>query len=465
MKSYLRKLWAYNQGVVHATLDPYGPGVARVHLVPPKPKLFGNPESVMFINGYHILPVGSSWAWIIREFLNALNEHIEMPREVSPEEVEKINSEVVKKICILYPDVKDAKEVEKDLTTIVDIIIGVAKGDPQLSQLGRGMDIREYSKHMSAPHRMDLLVSPMRVGERWHCNQRCRNCYAADLPQAEIEEGSLAPTTVWMKIIDKCRRVGIPQITFTGGEPTMRDDLIDLISYSRWFVTRLNTNGLKVDWEYAQRLYDASLDAVQITMYSHDPETHDYLVGKKGGFYQTLDGLRNCIEAGLSVSVNTPLIRLNKDYSEMLKFLKDLGVTYTGCSGLIPTGDATNTLDAGGALSNKEMFEVMSDAVEASHELGMDIQFTSPGWLTNEQLKQLGLSIPACGACLSNMAITPKGDIIPCQSWLHGETLGNFLTTPWDKIWSNPLCKKMRNMGDTEICPLSLIKKNETRSK
>jgi len=90
----------------------------------------------------------------------------------------------------------------------------------------------------------------------------------------------------------------------------------------------------------------------------------------------------------------------------------------------------------------------------------MDIQFTSPGWLTNEQLNQLGLSIPACGACLSNMAITPKGDVIPCQSWLHDEILGNFLTTPWEKIWNHPICKKMREMDDTEVCPLSQIKKS-----
>jgi len=457
LRSYLRQLQAHNQGVVHATLDPYGPGVARVHLIPPKPDLFEDPESVMIINGHHILPVGSSWSWVIREFLNALNEHIKVPREVLPEEVEKIKSEVIKSIRTLYPNVKD---VEKDLTTIVNIIIGVAKGDPQFSQLGEGMSIREYSKYMSAPHRMDLLISPMKVGERWHCNQKCLNCYAADLPQGEVEKDGIFPTATWKRIIDKCRKLGIPQLTFTGGEPTMRNDLVELVEYSKWFITRLNTNGLKLDRKYAQRLYDASLDGIQITLYSHKPEIHDFLVGKSGGFYRTVVGIKNCVDVGLNVSVNTPLIKLNKDYSEMLKFLNDLGVIYTGCSGLIPTGGAKHTLKEGDALSNKEMFETISDAVEIAHKLGMDIQFTSPGWLTNEQLNQLGLSIPACGACLSNMAITPKGDVIPCQSWLHDEILGNFLTTPWEKIWNHPICKKMREMDDTEVCPLSQIKKS-----
>lgn len=459
LRSYLRKSQAYKQGVVHATLDPQGPGVARVHLIPPKPSLFEDPASVMIINGHHILPVGSSWAWVIREFLGTLNDNIGTPREISPEEVEEIKTETVRRVRTKYRGV-DAKKVEEDLITMVNIIIGVAKGDPQLSQLGKGMSIREYSKYMSAPHRMDLLVSPMKVGERWHCNQKCLNCYAANLPQGEVEKDGILSTAEWKRIIDKCRKVGVPQLTFTGGEPTMRNDLIELIEYSRWFVTRLNTNGLKLDREYAQRLYNASLDGIQITLYSHNPETHDFLVGKKGGFYRTVEGIKSCLEAGLNVSVNTPLIELNKDYSEMLKFLKNMGVTYTGCSGLIPTGGAQHTLKEGGALSNKEMFKTISDAVEIAHKLGMDIQFTSPGWLTNEQLNQLGLSIPACGACLSNMAITPRGDVIPCQSWLHGETLGNFLETPWKKIWNHPFCKEMREMENTEICPLSQIKKS-----
>ena len=459
LRSYLRKSQAYKQGVVHATLDPQGPGVARVHLIPPKPDLFEDPASVMIINGHHILPVGSSWAWVIREFLGTLNDNIGTPREISPEEVEEIKTETVRRVRTKYRGV-DAKKVEEDLITMVNIIIGVAKGDPQLSQLGKGMSIREYSKYMSAPHRMDLLVSPMKVGERWHCNQKCLNCYAANLPQGEVEKDGILSTAEWKRIIDKCRKVGVPQLTFTGGEPTMRNDLIELIEYSRWFVTRLNTNGLKLDREYAQRLYNASLDGIQITLYSHNPETHDFLVGKKGGFYRTVEGIKSCLEAGLNVSVNTPLIELNKDYSEMLKFLKNMGVTYTGCSGLIPTGGAQHTLKEGGALSNKEMFKTISDAVEIAHKLGMDIQFTSPGWLTNEQLNQLGLSIPACGACLSNMAITPRGDVIPCQSWLHGETLGNFLETPWKKIWNHPFCKEMREMENTEICPLSQIKKS-----
>lgn len=123
------------------------------------------------------------------------------------------------------------------------------------------------------------------------------------------------------KVIDKCRKIGIPQITFTGGEPTLRDDLAELIEYSKWFVTRLNTNGVLLSKELCEQLYEASLDSVQITLYSNIPEVHNELVGAEN-FEKTVNGIKNAVEAGLNVSINTPLCSLNSDYSSTLKFIR-----------------------------------------------------------------------------------------------------------------------------------------------
>ena len=75
----------------------------------------------------------------------------------------------------------------------------------------------------------------------------------------------------------------------------------------------------------------------------------------------------------------------------------------------------------------------------------MEIDFTSPGWLPEETLRSLGLHlIPSCGACLSNMAVTPDGQVVPCQSWLGGTTLGNLLTDDWSAIWDGETCRAIR---------------------
>ena len=75
----------------------------------------------------------------------------------------------------------------------------------------------------------------------------------------------------------------------------------------------------------------------------------------------------------------------------------------------------------------------------------MELDFTSPGWLEEETLRSLGLNlIPSCGACLSNMAVTPDGKVVPCQSWLSDEPLGDLLHDDWADIWNSPRCAAIR---------------------
>ena len=94
----------------------------------------------------------------------------------------------------------------------------------------------------------------------------------------------------------------------------------------------------------------------------------------------------------------------------------------------------------------------------------MEIDFTSPGWLKEETLRALGLTlIPSCGACLSNMAIAPDGEIIPCQSWLSGKSLGNILNDDWDAVWQGERCAAIRAKSAKmeQLCQLREIDREE----
>ena len=213
---------------------------------------------------------------------------------------------------------------------------------------------------------------------------------------------------------------------------------------AQWFVTRLNTNGRLLTPALCQKLYDASLDSVQVTLYSHDKDIHNALVGADG-FDDTVAGIRAAVAAGLSVSVNTPLCSLNTAYDEMLRFVHGLGVRYVTCSGLIPSGGAVGDESRATALTEQQLTDVLTKAVAVTEELEMELDFTSPGWLKEETLRALGLTlVPSCGACLSNMAVAPDGGVIPCQSWLSSQPLGNILADDWDKIWQSERCAAIR---------------------
>jgi MoaA/NifB/PqqE/SkfB family radical SAM enzyme len=438
-------------GPLQATFDPKEPGVTRIHLIPLRTSLRKRTPSLVLINGWHMFRIGSSWADLLRAFITTLYEKTEPGRQLSQDELQAVLDAVVEKMHALYPEIPDATLLD-DLNEIVALCIAVAHGAEVPPEIQETVSWQELGKVMKAPQRMDLLVSPMIEAGEWACPLHCKGCYATQQPAMRIDQA--LSTEEWKAIIDKCREAGITQLTFTGGEPTQRPDLVELIDHARWHVTRLNTNGLNLKLDYAKELFDANLDAVQVTLYSQDACIHDTLVGKPDAWPATVQGIRNALQAGLSVSVNTPLVRLNAGYAETLQFIQGLGVKYVSCSGLIPAGAAQNQIKGGAGLSNDELMEVMRLAVQTAKELGLDLAFTSPGWLTPAQTRELGLEEPICGACLSNMAVMPNGAVTACQSWLSNpDGLGNMLASPWQDIWSHPKCRQMRRTSQ-QGCPL-----------
>ena len=432
----------------HCTFDPNGPGVVRMHLIPPKFKLFGNPEYLLILNGYYILPLGYSWALMLSSFMDEVNKFDGV--EINGDDEADIVCSTIKRMRKIYP-MTSRKEIEDDLYLMLDVVFEIARGGNPDVDIGK-LSTRKYSKNMTAPHRMDLMVSAMTDGRgKWQCNQKCKFCYAAGQCLSGVKE---LTTDEWKNAIDKLKMAGVPMLTFTGGEPTIRNDLVELVDYSKWFVTRLNTNGVALTTKLATALRKASLDSVQITLYSHDEATHNSLVGSEH-WADTVEGIKNAVAAGLDVSVNTPLCILNKDYLNTVKFIKTLGVRFVTVSGLICTGGAEGQHQSYD-LSEDQLCDAVFAAKEYCDEQGMEIDFTSPGLISKYKLEKAGMKVPSCGAALSNMAIAPDGTVIPCQSWLaSGSELGNILTDDFGSIWNHTMCRKLRSMNEDEAieCP------------
>lgn len=431
--SYLHR---HLEVVRHVTLDPDGPGVVRIHLVPCRHGLRAQPFAAI-LNGQDILPLSVSWAILLANLMDALQPF--EGSEVSAGQWAQISAQAVEATQKVYRQTP-AEQIAADLHIMLESFQAIAGGrQPPIGV--QPLDLGSYAPHMLAPHRMDLMVSSMVKDGSWHCNQKCLHCYAANQPLGQVPE---LDTDQWLAVIQKCRAAGIPQLTFTGGEPTLRNDLVKLVQAAQWFVTRLNTNGRMLTPHLCKELADASLDAVQVTLYSADEAVHNTLVGAPG-YADTVAGIRNAVAAGLHVSLNTPLCSLNRDYRATLALAKDLGVRYLTCSGLIPAGGAQTEASRATRLSPVELAGILREAMDFARQNGLEVAFTSPGWLPDETLLGLGFSqIPSCGACLSNMAIAPDGTVLPCQSWLGGAGLGNLLHTNWPKIWNGTVCRQIR---------------------
>jgi radical SAM protein with 4Fe4S-binding SPASM domain len=294
--------------------------------------------------------------------------------------------------------------------------------------------IEPFQKELSAPYRMDIALT-------YRCNNKCMHCYAGG-PRVTSE----LSTKDWTDVIEKLQSLGIPQVVFTGGEPTLRDDLADLIAQTQrvGLVCGLVTNGRKLkDKEYLESLIKAGLDHVQITVESDDPKIHDRITGVEGSLDETLAGLRNALISSIYTVTNTTLSKINLDSVETtIDFLHDLGVKHFACNSLIYSGKAP-AIAADFALEETSLEPVLNRIKEKTQRLNMEFTWYTPTQYCEVSPLELDLGIKSCSACRINMAIEPDGTVIPCQSYTIAP-LGNILRDNWKKIWNNPICEKVR---------------------
>ena len=108
------------------------------------------------------------------------------------------------------------------------------------------------------------------------------------------------------------------------------------------------------------------------------------------------------------------------------------------------------------------MYNILEEASKICEDNHIEISFTSPGWIEEDKMQGLKLDTPSCGACLSNMAIAPNGEVIPCQSWLSSNSsLGNILNDNWTEIWDSNDCQTIRDrtVNLYNICQLKEFNK------
>lgn len=293
--------------------------------------------------------------------------------------------------------------------------------------------VAPFSVQPTAPYRLDLALT-------YRCNNDCKHCYNIEHPLSS--KGEL-DTQAWKDVIDKAWALGIPHIIFTGGEPTLRDDLPELIAHAEanGQITGLNTNARRLsDPNYVKRLVDAGLDHVQITVESANAEVHNRMVNARA-FEQTIRGLKNALETRLYVMTNTTMLRTNADtIPATLDFLADLGVPTVGLNALIYSGRGATV---GTGLAESDLMPLLDLARQKTEEHGQRLIWYTPTQYCHFDPVQMNLGVKGCTAALYNMCVEPDGSVLPCQSYYH--PIGNFLHDEWETIWNHKLAVRLRN--------------------
>jgi len=324
------------------------------------------------------------------------------------------------------------QQAQEDYTRLCDQIEALVLPDGACPIHNLELDVTlPFSARPSAPYRMDLALT-------YRCNNDCSHCYNArprNYPELTTDQ--------WKSILDRTWELGIPHVVFTGGEPTLRHDLRELVAHAErnGQISGLNTNGRRMcDPDYVSQLVDAGLDHVQITLESHDATIHDQMVKSRGAWQQTIAGLRNVLDSPLFVMTNTTMLQDNSPLlEETLEFIARLGVPTIGLNALIYAGHG---LTVGSGLQETELAPLLNRARSITEVHNQRLIWYTPTQYCNFDPMQLELGVKGCTAALYNMCIEPDGAVIPCQSYY--QPLGYLLKDPWKSIWDHELSVSLR---------------------
>jgi len=264
------------------------------------------------------------------------------------------------------------------------------------------------------------------------CTLQCAYCSnPLELLKADRELG----TAEWISIFEQAADLGILQVHLSGGEPTLRRDLPDLVAAlaRRGVYSNLITAGVGVDGPTVERLAAAGLDHVQLSFQGARSETTELIGRLRGAHERKLAAARAVREAGLPLTVNAPIHRRNIDEVELfIELALDLGAERLEIANVQYYGWAL--LNRAALMPPREAVERQIEIVEAARAAlrgVLAIDFVAPDYYARYPKACMG------GWARDAFMITPDGTAMPCHaaSTIPHLVFDNAARTPLEAIW------------------------------
>lgn len=296
------------------------------------------------------------------------------------------------------------------------------------------------------------------------CNLYCSHCYAAAESQPAAGEFTTAEAKAFLEDLAAAE---VPAVSVSGGEPLLREDLVDLIEHASSLGVQpvLTTNGSLLTRENAAALAAAGLRYVAVSV-DGLPDHHDRFRGRNGAFAAARRGVDHCLEAGLETGVRYTVSRANADdLEDVLEHFASLDIDRFCLAHLEYGGRGAEIADAD--LSPQATREVVTRLCEltlAYYDRGegietlLDGNFADAGYLVEfardhfdeERARAVHDRLDRIGGDPTGervAGVDSQGNVHPSPFWRE-YSLGNVRDRPFDEIWTdetNPLIEALRD--------------------
>ncbi len=290
------------------------------------------------------------------------------------------------------------------------------------------------------------------------CNLSCSHCY---LPTADRgEKPAELSTAECLKVIDQIEEVASqPLLILTGGEPLLREDILDIARYAgrKKITLVLGTNGTKIDEPLLSRLEESGVQGLGISLDSLRPEVHDSLRGVSGAWQRTMAAVELADKKGFPFTIQTTVLRDNRDELPALAdFSYKAGARVHNIFFLVCTGRGQEMTD----ISPEDYEETLGLIVELEKGFAgrmlikakcaphvNRIRYEKGLWRPEEQKR-------GCPAGTGYLRITAEGKVTPCPyiPWEVGDLKKETLSRIWERSSDLKLFRQWNLKGRCGRC-------------
>ena len=243
------------------------------------------------------------------------------------------------------------------------------------------------------------------------CPLRCPYC---SNPLDLVRRAAELPTSTWKRAFSEARTLGVLQVHLSGGEPTARHDLVELVMHCAdiGLYTNLITAGVLLDERGLDALMEAGLDHVQLSLQDTDPSNADTIAGFSGGHEKKLELGRQTVARGLPLTINYVVHRHNiAALDEMIELAAAMGARRI---------EIAHAQYHGWALRNRERLMPNLALVEQARAVVETARERHRGRLVIDSVEPdyyAKWPKPCCGGWGARIVcIDPSGRVLPCHA-------------------------------------------------
>ncbi len=183
-------------------------------------------------------------------------------------------------------------------------------------------------------------LTHMRISVTLRCNHSCIFCHMEGIPISQSSLNELSPKEYGL-IVKAASDLGIRYYKLTGGEPLIRNDIIDIVKVMRPYASSisLTTNGSLLS-KYAEELKEASIDYINVSLHSLRPEVFKFIT--KGDLNLVLKGIKDALNVGIKLKLDFLVLKFNEnEFEDIINYASKYGLDINIIE-LIPLGITIN---------------------------------------------------------------------------------------------------------------------------